>query len=72
LDIYNKIAPLPTDGEKILHAMLSFPWSFAKIVANFYSKKRNFTPAAITSRMAGVLGEQELYDDYISQGASLG
>jgi CotS family spore coat protein len=72
LENYNKIAPLPASAEKILHAMLSFPWPFIKIVTSFYSKKRNFTPAAITSRMADVLKEQEQYDAYTSQGASLG
>ncbi|MCL2224057.1 MAG: hypothetical protein FWB96_03705 [Defluviitaleaceae bacterium] len=65
LEIYNKTSPLPADAEKIIHAMLLFPWPFLKTVSQFYSKKRNFIPAAITTRMTGILEEQEEYDKFI-------
>ncbi|MCL1844147.1 MAG: hypothetical protein FWF79_10075 [Defluviitaleaceae bacterium] len=65
LEIYDKILPLPKTAPKIIYAMLSFPWPFMKLVSRFYSKKRNFTPAAITSRMADILAEQENYDEYL-------
>ena len=66
LEIYNEVLPLPDSAESILFAQLSFPWPFLKIVSQYYSKKRNFIPAAITSRMADVLDEQERYDEYIN------
>ena len=66
LEIYDNILPLPNSAKKILYAQLSFPWPFLKIVSQYYSKKRNFIPIAITSRMTGILEEQEAYDGYIS------
>ncbi|MDR0272286.1 MAG: hypothetical protein LBI27_03090 [Clostridiales bacterium] len=66
LEIYSKILPLPSDAKKIIYAQLFFPWPFLKIVSQYYSKKRNFIPAAITSRMEGILKEQECYDEYIA------
>ena len=66
LKIYNNILPLSASAKKILFAQLSFPIPFFKIVAQYYSKKRNFIPAAITSRMTGILEEQENYDEFIS------
>lgn len=65
LEVYDKILPLPATADKILYAQLSFPWQFLKISAQYYSKKRNFIPAAITGRMAAILEEQKDYDVYI-------
>jgi len=66
LEIYNKFAPLPASAAAILFAQLSYPWPFMKLVSLYYSKKRNFTPVAIKSRMDEILTEQEIYDEYIS------
>lgn len=67
LEAYNEISPLPPSAEKILYAYLSFPWSFLKIVSDFYSKKHNFIPASVTSKMTGVLDAQKDFDAYIGQ-----
>lgn len=66
ISVYRDITPLPASAEKILHAMLLFPWPFLKNMLQFYSKKRNFIPAAITTRMNGILEAQEEYDEYIN------
>jgi CotS family spore coat protein len=66
VEIYDRILPLPASGKNILFALLSFPWAFMKVVSQFYSKKRNFIPAGITSRMTAVLDEQDVYDGYVS------
>jgi len=66
LEIYDNILPLPNTSDKILYAQLSFPWQFLKISSQYYSKKRNFIPAAITGRMSAILDEQEVYDDYVA------
>jgi len=63
LEIYNKISPL--SNYKIIYAMLLFPWPFLKIVSQYYSKKRNFIPAVITTRMTGILEAQDDYDKYL-------
>ncbi|MCL2048034.1 MAG: hypothetical protein FWG87_04835 [Defluviitaleaceae bacterium] len=65
LEIYDNVLPLPASAEKIIYAQLLFPWSFLKIVSQYYSKKRNFIPAAINSRMDAVLDEQEGYGEYV-------
>lgn len=65
VEVYDKIAPLSASAVEILYAQLAFPWAFLKIVSHFYSKKRNFIPAAITTRMNEVLAEQEAYNCYI-------
>jgi len=66
LEIYDKISPLPTDAKEIIHALLLYPCTFMKIIAQYYSKKRNWTPVAITSRMNTILEEESVYADYIS------
>ncbi|MCL2386344.1 MAG: hypothetical protein FWC89_02235 [Defluviitaleaceae bacterium] len=66
LEMYNKISPLPSSAKEIIHAQLSFPWPFMKTITQFYSKKRNFTPAGITSRMTDILEEQQIYDAYVN------
>jgi CotS family spore coat protein len=67
LTVYNNFSPLPQDAEKILFAQLTFPWPFFKIVSQYYSKKRNFIPAAITSRMTDILEENEVYNEYVNE-----
>ena len=64
LEMYARFSPLPDTA--ILRAQLSYPWPFMKLVSQYYSKKRNFTPIAITSRMEEILEERENYDQYIS------
>ncbi|MCL2198782.1 MAG: hypothetical protein FWB80_07650 [Defluviitaleaceae bacterium] len=66
LQIYGSILPLPATADKIIYAQLSFPWQFLKISSQYYSKKRNFIPAAITGRMSAILDEQKCYDAYIA------
>jgi len=66
IELYSKFNPLPDSARAIIHAQLSYPWPFMKIVSQYYSKKRNFTPVAITSRMTEVLEEQAAYDGYVN------
>ncbi|MCL2840937.1 MAG: hypothetical protein FWE05_09225 [Defluviitaleaceae bacterium] len=67
VELYNKFAPLPSTAIYILHAQLSYPWLFMKLVSQYYSKKRNFTPIAIESRMTEILEVQENYTRYINE-----
>ncbi|MCL2528496.1 MAG: hypothetical protein FWE42_08775 [Defluviitaleaceae bacterium] len=62
---YGSISPLPNEGEKILHAQLVFPWAFMKIVGQYYSKKRNWTPNGLLNRLDAILAEKENYEKYI-------
>jgi len=66
LEIYNQINPLPPQAEKIIYALLLYPWPFMKTITGYYSKKRVFTPAAVTSRMDEILAEQDEYNKYIN------
>ena len=65
LAAYNQISPLPSGATDILYAQLIFPWAFMKIITQYYSKKRNWTPNSLLSRMDTILAEQESYDEYI-------
>jgi len=65
LKSYGLSMPLPPHMLEILHAQLLYPWIFMKITAQYYSKKRGFTPAGITSRMTDLLEAQAGYDEYI-------
>jgi len=66
LEIYNKITPLHANAKEIIYAQLLYPWTFMKIIAQYYSKKRNWTPVAITSRMTTILEEESIYANYIA------
>ena len=65
MEIYDRICPLPKMGSEIIFAQLLHPWQFIKIVRQYHSKKRGWTPAAIMSRMVGLLEDREGYDEYI-------
>jgi len=65
MDVYSKAIPLPHSGEKIIRAYLQHPWQFIKICKQYFSKKRGWTPIAITSRMDSLLAQQEMYDAYV-------
>ena len=65
VEVYDTINPLPSQAIDILHAQLIFPWAFMKLVSQFYSKKRNWTPIGLISRMETVLAEREAYDIYV-------
>jgi len=67
LEIYDNIFPLPEYGAEIIYAQLVHPWQFAKIARQYYSKKRGWTPAAIMTRMTGLLEGQGSYDAYINE-----
>jgi len=66
LETYDNVCPLPKMGAEIIFAQLVHPWQFMKIVQQYYSKKRGWTPIAIMSRMVDVLEEQVGYDAYIN------
>jgi len=65
LEIYDRISPLPRYAMEVVRAYLIHPWQFIKIVQQYYSKKRGWTPVAITSRMNTLLDEQKSYDEYL-------
>ena len=65
VDIYDSIHPLPHQAADILYAQLIFPWAFMKLVTQYYSKKRNWTPNGLINRMETVLTEREDYETYI-------
>jgi len=62
---YDSITPLPRQTEEILYAQLILPWAFLKLSAQYYSKKRNWTPNGLITRMETVLAERESYEAYI-------
>jgi len=66
IEVYDRIFPLPQFATAIIYAQLVHPWQFVKIARQYYSKKRGWTPAAIMSRMTGLLEAQEHYDAYVS------
>ena len=67
LEAYDHISPLPHGAVEILHTMLNFPWAFMKIVTQYYSKKRNWTPNGLLNRMDAILAERESYEQYVSE-----
>jgi len=66
IEAYDRISPLPDSALAIINAILVHPWQFVKIARQYYSKKRSWTPIAITSRMASLLEEQEDYNKFIA------
>ena len=66
LETYDRVNPLPYGAVDILYAMLIFPWTFLKICTQYYSKKRNWTPNGMISRMETILAERESHEIYIS------
>ena len=65
VDTYHDILKLPNGALEILYAQLIFPQPFLKIVASYYSKKRNWTPNGLLSRMDAIIRESEKYDEYV-------
>ena len=65
LEIYDSQNPLPSSAHDIILAQLTFPSPFIKILRQYYSKKRGWTPIALTSRMNTILEEQPSYNNYI-------
>ncbi|MDR1665108.1 MAG: hypothetical protein LBR83_09355 [Clostridiales bacterium] len=65
LEIYSRFAPLGQGDVEILRAMLLYPYPFIKITSQYYSKKRSWTPNAITNRMQQALLERDIYEKYI-------
>ncbi|MCL2373329.1 MAG: hypothetical protein FWC78_07990 [Defluviitaleaceae bacterium] len=64
-EIYDEISPLPGTAQDILRALLAYPWPFAKIVKEYYSKKRGWTPIGTMSRLVSVLEEQPIIEKYL-------
>ena len=66
LEAYDAVNPLPAGAEDILYALLIFPWAFVKIITQYYSKKRNWTPNGLINRMDAILSERESYEKYVN------
>ena len=69
LEAYDRINPLPDGVGDILYPLLIFPWAFTKIATQYYSKKRNWTPGGLISRMEALLAGQESYEKYVMANA---
>jgi len=67
VETYGNFAPLPHGTADILYALLMFPWAFMKIISQYYSKKRNWTPNGLINRMQSVLAEREDYEKYVQE-----
>jgi len=65
LEVYDAVKPLPAEASDILYPLLIFPWAFMKIVSQYYSKKRNWTPGGLISRMDAILAERESYEKFV-------
>jgi len=59
--------PLNAAERAVLYALLLFPWAFIKISAQYYSKKRPFTPNAIMNRVQSILAQKEFHTTYIHE-----
>ena len=66
LEAYDRVNPLPVGVGDILYPLLNFPWAFTKIASQYYSKKRNWAPVGLISRMEAVLAGRESYEKYIA------
>jgi len=67
LETYAKINPLPNNAIDIIYPQLIFPWAFAKLATQYYSKKRNWTPNGLINSMESVLDEWDAYDEYVDK-----
>ena len=65
LEAYDAVNPLPASAQDIICPLLMFPWAFTKIITQYYSKKRNWTPGGLISRMDAILAERESYEKYV-------
>jgi len=66
VQIYDSVNPLPASAPDIIYAQLTYPWQFVKIIKQYYSKKRGWTPIALMSRINSVLEEQPSFDEYVN------
>lgn len=64
LEVYDAINPLPAEACDILFSLLIFPWAFNKIITQYYSKKRNWTPGGLINRLDAILAERDSYEKY--------
>jgi CotS family spore coat protein len=63
----DKAETLSDGSVNVLYALLTFPWQFIKITTQYYSKKRTWTPNAITNRMQTIISEAGYYEKYINE-----
>jgi CotS family spore coat protein len=66
LESYHRIEPLNRSSLAILYVLLQFPWQFMRIINQYYSKKRTWTPNAMANRMFTVVSERDDYEAYIN------
>jgi len=67
MEAYSRVIKVPPEASKLVHEMLTFPVSFMKLTAQYFSKKRAFTPNAIINRLMTGIGEKENYEAYINK-----
>lgn len=68
VDWYSSVLPISQEARQIILAYLTHPWQFMKVVDQHYSKKRGWTPIAMTTRMESLLQAQEAYNAFIMAG----
>ena len=62
---YAETFPLSIESRRALYPLLLYPDKFVRICRQYYSKKRTWTPIALTSRMEAALAGREGYYGYI-------
>ena len=65
VEAYDRVIPLSGAELEIIYALLLYPLNFIKIVGQYYSKKRSWTPNAIINRMLSAVDEKDFYAGYI-------
>ncbi len=64
-DIYDKYNPLEKEEIEIIYPLLKYPNKFIKLCSQYYSKKRTWTPSAITNRMENIVNTRDYYYSYL-------
>ncbi len=64
--IYSKYNPLSAEDIETIYYLLQIPGRFIKICGMYYSKKRSWTPSALTVRIEGIISEKAKYEEYVS------
>ena len=62
--LYTAKCPLGTDELQVLYPLLIYPHKFIRICNQYYSKKRTWTPNALTNRMEATIKNKEAIFDY--------
>ena len=65
--LYDAVMPLGKEEQRMLYPLLIYPHKFIRICGQYYSKKRTWTPNAITNRMEAVVNSRDAYHAYVER-----